>query len=127
MRKEIANIIAIAEDNLDDASILLKNHKFLGCVNRAYYAIFQAVEALLFIHEIHAKTHIGAIRKFSELYIKNSILDNKWKNIFQDAFDARQNADYDLGNEISIEKAKEIYQKADEFLEMTKEYIASNT
>lgn len=75
MKKEVTNIMAIAEDNLDDASILLKNHKFLGCVNRSYYAIFHAVEALLFIHEIHAKTHIGSIRKFSELYVKTGILD----------------------------------------------------
>ncbi len=123
MKKEIDHLIAMAEDSLDDASILLANHKLLGSVNRAYYAIFHAVEAFLFPYEIYTKTHIGAIRKFSELYIKTGLLDRKWKDIFQDAFDARQNADYDLGSAINAEKARIIYQQAEEFLKMAREYF----
>lgn len=73
--------------------------------------------------EIHTKTHEGAIRKFGEMYIKTNVLDRKWSDIFVESFEARQAADYQVGNSLTTKEAKELVDNAHAFLQMTKDYF----
>jgi uncharacterized protein (UPF0332 family) len=123
MKSFIKQYLRKAESNLRDAKFLLEMDSYDSCVNRAYYAIFHCVEAFLFLEETHPKTHEGAMRKFSELYIKTNILDKKWASIFRNTLESRQDADYDLNMEISKDVALETYESAESFLSMTKQYF----
>lgn len=123
MKQEALLYINKAEDNLKDAQLLLKNDRYDATVNRAYYAIFHCVEAFLLIENTHPKTHEGAMRKFSELYIKTNIINKQWSDIFRDTMKRRQGADYDIDSELTKELAQETYENAESFLNMTKQYF----
>ncbi len=127
MRQFIKQYLQKAESNLNDAKALLAMNSYDSAVNRAYYSIFHCVEAFLFIEKTHPKSHEGAVRKFSELYIKTNLLDKKWGDIFRDAFESRQDADYDISTEISRELAQETCENADAFLSMTKQFFDRQT
>jgi uncharacterized protein (UPF0332 family) len=122
--KEIAlQYIDAASDNMSDANLLFAHQSYKASVNRAYYCIFHCVEAFLYILDIHTKTHEGAIRKFSELYIKTGILENTWSDIFKNTFNKRQSADYDVSMTLGEKQAKDVLEQAESFLSMTKQYF----
>ncbi|MCU0390176.1 MAG: HEPN domain-containing protein [Thermoflexibacter sp.] len=115
--------IEVASDNLGDASLLFTHQSYKASVNRAYYCIFHCVEAFLYVLDVHAKTHEGVIRKFSELYIKTGILDKNWSDIFKNTFNKRQSADYDISMTLSQKEAQDVLEQAESFLGMTKQYF----
>jgi uncharacterized protein (UPF0332 family) len=93
---------------------LAGNH-ILAATNRAYYTYFYCIIALLVIEDVHAKTHQGAHGKFSELYIKTGIFPESIAVNIKDAFNLRQEADYDLDAEITIEVAAKTIEESKEF------------
>ncbi len=64
-RDEINRLMARAEDNVRDAQYLFDAERYNGVPNRSYYAIFDALNALLRLHEQYVKTHKGAKTKFN--------------------------------------------------------------
>ncbi|MCU0394185.1 MAG: HEPN domain-containing protein [Thermoflexibacter sp.] len=123
MSEEISKIIARADDFLLDAQENDKIQRYLAVVNRAYYAIFTAAQALLFQHEVFPKTHQGTMIKFNELFIKSKVIPYQYSLIFNEAFELRQNADYDFEAKVSSKEAKELLEQAESFLSMTKQYF----
>ncbi|MBK6977036.1 MAG: HEPN domain-containing protein [Cytophagaceae bacterium] len=69
-----------AIDCLSDTDIIIKNELNFASVNRAYYSVFYAISALLYSKDIFVKTHSGAISKFNELFIKESVFDLETQN-----------------------------------------------
>ncbi len=83
------------------------------------------MSALLYTKNVYAKTHRGIRTKFSELFIKEvCYFSSQISDAITMLFDYRQEADYDLDADISIEEAKIILQKATEFYKLTKEYLS---
>ena len=50
-----------SKENLEEAEVLFKNNKFKGANNRAYYAIFHAIKAILALEQIDLKKHSSVI------------------------------------------------------------------
>ncbi len=48
-----------AHDLMHDVDILIENELWNSTVNRMYYACFHIISALLIMHEIEVKTHMG--------------------------------------------------------------------
>ena len=82
-----------AYDTLNDAMILAGNGSWNSAINRAYYASFYAVSALLFSNSIEAKTHKGIRIKFIKEFIKTGIFDKNIDKLYSDLFDLRQEDD----------------------------------
>lgn len=80
-------IILKAEDYLESSKSSFRNEFFNAAVNGAYYTIYHAVQALLFVSESNTKTHNGAHAKFRELYIKTGILDKTLNTCLQRSFE----------------------------------------
>ena len=57
------------------AKILADNGFWNSAVNRLYYTIFYAVNALLLQNNIHASSHAGTRSQFTLHFIKTGILD----------------------------------------------------
>jgi uncharacterized protein (UPF0332 family) len=114
-----------AADALENAEYNLKGDFTLATANRAYYACYYCMSALLYTRNIYAKTHQGAKAKFSEIFIKElAVFTPEISDNLTLLFDYRQEADYDLDADISIEEARNILQKATEFYLLTKNYLA---
>ena len=69
--------IRTAKENLRSARILLDAQEYKGANNRAYYAIFQAINAVHAIDGTAYKRHKDAIANFNKNYIKQRCFHEK--------------------------------------------------
>lgn len=115
--------LASAGERLELSKIALENGYFNDSVNRSYYAIFNAVRALLSERNIDFKKHSAVISYFRREYIKTASFDVKFSNYIGEAFTARQYSDYADFFIASREEAEEQYQHAVEFVEAVKKYL----
>ena len=123
MNVPIEMIIARAEDTLSDATFNFEYERYEACVNRAYYAVFYCITALLEAKQIYAKTHQGSHNKFNELYLKTELMPQNLKDSLDTVFSLRQAGDYDLRIEISEIEAQAAIEHARTFLAATRVYF----
>ena len=112
-----------AADAIENARYNLKGNFFAATVNRTYYACYYCIIALLYTQSVYSKTHQGARAKFSELFIKTSIFPLEISDSITMLFDYRQEADYDLDEDITYEEAEDLINKANKIYQLAKEYF----
>lgn len=112
-----------AEVCLNDAKLLLENNSYTAAANRAYYAIFHSARAVLAIDGEDRKRHTGVISYFQEHYIKTGVFDKIYSYILQNAFEIRQEADYEDFYVLFKEEATKQVDNAEKFILRIKEYI----
>lgn len=100
----------------------LKGGFVLATANRAYYACYYCMTALLYTQDVYAKTHQGTRSKFTELFIKTGIFPLAISDSIALLFDSRQEADYDLDADITVEEAGRLIIKAKEFIFLAEKY-----
>jgi len=69
------------------------------------------------------KTHQGTKAKFTELFVKTDIFPAETSDSISMLFDYRQEADYDLDEDISYEEAATLIDKASEIYHLTNTYF----
>ena len=84
-----------AEDCLKEAKILMNANEYKGTVNRAYYAAFHSLRAVLILDGYDSKKHSGIISKFRELYLKTELFDKGISDAISSLFRVRSASDYD--------------------------------
>ena len=112
-----------AENCLNDAKLLLKNESYMAAANRAYYAIFHSARAILALDGEDRKRHSGVISYFQKHYIKTQIFEKRYSYILQNAFEIRQEADYEDFYVLSKEDVFQQISNAEEFLKGIAGYI----
>jgi len=129
--KEIATLIHY---RLEQAAMALEDAKFLldggrstqGIVNRAYYAMFYAVMALLQkLGKVPSK-HVGVISLFDTEFVLKGIFPKELSRDFHKAFEWRQVSDYKVSESLSIKKAQEYLDKAVHFVEVVQKYLLAD-
>jgi len=93
-------------------------------VNRAYYAMFYAVLALLATHKQETSRHSGAISIFDKEFVKDGTFTKDLSRWLHDAFDLRQRSDYAIEVQVTTEKAEEIFEHAGSFVSEIKAALA---
>lgn len=126
MKEEIDRFLEHAVDALDDANYLYQDGRVLALANRAYYAIFYCVCALLVSEKVHTKKHQAARAKFSELFVKTGRFDVQASKIVGNSFAARQSADYDMDSFLSDVEAQLLLDDARAFYALTTAYFDRN-
>lgn len=121
--REAYKALEKAADAIENARYNLKGDFFATTANRAYYACYYCIIALLYTQNVYSKTHQGARAKFSELFIKTSIFPIGISDSIAMLFDYRQEADYDLDEDITYEEAETLINKANEIYQLTKSYF----
>src|SRR5204862_6506377 len=89
-----------ADEALAAARLNLTTGLQRSAVNRAYYAMFYGVLALLATRQSETSRHSGAITQFDQLYVKPALLPRDFSRWLHDAFLNRQAADY--GSDLSL-------------------------
>jgi len=87
--------IQTAYNTYDAAKVLADNGFWNSTVNRLYYALFYAVNALLISNNITTKSHSSTKSQFSQYFIKTGKLDIKYGKLLSELYDWRQKGDYD--------------------------------
>ncbi len=113
-----------SKESVKAAEIMLENGMFIISMNRVYYAMFYAVQALLALHGLSFSKHGQVKGYFNRELIKTGIFPIEMGKLYNKAFEYRQKFDYvdfalpdsDLVCEY-IEKAKEFHNKIHEYIE----------
>ena len=67
---------------------------YRGAINRAYYAMFYAIQALMIKNKVKVSKHTGVIAFFDREFVKPGIIDKEFSKWLHRLFDLRQDADY---------------------------------
>src|SRR3972149_11342967 len=113
-----------AEESLDEAVFLLSGRKSpRSIINRAYYAMFYAVLALLIFEPYSSSKHSGVLSYFNRRFIKEGLLSERAGESINTAFELRQRGDYREYAELGYEQVKPYIQKAREFIAEVRNYL----
>jgi uncharacterized protein (UPF0332 family) len=121
--EDISVALDKAQDAIDSAEHSLTGGFETAAINRAYYACYYCIIALLNTKEVVPRSHQGTHAKFNELFVKSGIFSPTISKIVTLLFDYRQKADYDIYIDVSEDEARDLISKATEFLQLTKNYF----
>ncbi len=112
-----------AKEDLKAAELLYKNDSFLAANNRAYYAIFRAIRAVLALERVDFKRHKDVIGYFNHHYVKTEIFPKMISKKIGQASKVREDSDYDDEYIPNAEKTKIQIDTAREVIELVEKYI----
>lgn len=127
MKDSTQQLLINAEETLSAAQVLLNEDYLRDAVNRAYYAIFYATEALLNEKDLRFKKHGAVHGAFAQHYIKTGLFDAKYHKLVLTAFGKRMLGDYDEAVQFKSEEVKQTITEAWGFLQAAKDYLAAET
>lgn len=115
-----------AHETLREAEILLDKSALRGTVNRAYYAMFYALLALLATKQLGTSKHCGAISLFDREFVKAGIFPRELSRSLHLAFDRRQTHDYGEMTPATQQVAEETLAEARAFVSAAESYLRSS-
>jgi uncharacterized protein (UPF0332 family) len=113
-----------ADESIEAARTLLDKKLIRPSVNRAYYAMFYAVLALLAQGKKETSKHSGAIALFDRDFVKEGIFKKDYSRWLHDAFDLRQRSDYGTEYHASPEEAEITLKNAKSFVDEVKKVMS---
>lgn len=113
-----------AKEDLVDAEMSYKNSRYLNANNRAYYAIFHAIRAVLALERVDFKKHKDVLAYFNQYYIKTEIFPKIMGKKIAQARKIREDSDYDDEFEPTDEQTKMQIETAKELIKLVEEYIS---
>ncbi|MEK7729226.1 MAG: HEPN domain-containing protein [candidate division KSB1 bacterium] len=116
-------LIAVAKRNLSEMRAMFASQHYYGTVNRAYYAMFHAVSALLLRDGLRFKKHMNLISAFGRAYAKTGVVPREYHQLLNQAYETRNKADYDVDMIIDYELAELYCQKAEELVAFIEQKI----
>ena len=115
-----------AKESLDEARFLLGGGKSArSVINRAYYAMFYAVLALLVYEEFSSSKHSGVLSYFNRRFIKAGVFDKSLGLWLGKAFELRQRVDYREQVEPARDQATEVLDQADRFVKAVTAHLVA--
>ena len=122
-RKDLVNYrLQTAKENLKAARILLDAEEYKSANNRAYYAVFHAINAIHAVNGSAYKRHREAISNFNKEYVRTEIFPREIGRKISEAEEIRHASDYDDFYIASREEAERLVAVADEFIQMAEKH-----
>jgi uncharacterized protein (UPF0332 family) len=124
-KRELAlNRIKQAEESLEEAEYLLDGAKSpRSVINRAYYAMFYAVLALLIFEKFSSSKHSGVLSYFNSHFIKTGKFSKELGRAVNKAFDMRLRGDYREQVILSHEQVAPFIKLAESFINAVRNYL----
>lgn len=115
--------LAQSKENLEEAEALFQINKFKGSNNRAYYAIFHAIKAILALDQTDFKKHSSVIAYFNKEYISKNIFPRELGKRVSEARFFREKSDYVDFYIVTKEEAQMQIETAKLMIETAEKYI----
>ena len=116
----------IAEEDLEAAYLLLDAKQYRGANNRAYYSIYQTIDAVLSIEGIAFRRHKETLAYFNKHYIATEIFPREMGRQIVKAEEIRHASDYDAFYVASKDITKQQVELAKQLLSLAKMYYNNN-
>lgn len=117
--------IQTAKSDLNAARILLDAEEYKGANNRAYYAVFHAINAVHALEGNGYKRHKDAIGNFNKNYVKTKIFPREIGRKVGEVEEIRHASDYDDFYLASREETERQIAVADELIQLVETYCMS--
>lgn len=112
-----------AKEDLSAAHMLFESGSYRIANNRAYYAIFHSMRAVLVLDNFDSSKHSGVIAEFRKRYVKTEVFPKGISKMIGSAFTIRNASDYDdmflasrTDTEEQIANAEYIYNLINEYI-----------
>ena len=113
-----------AKETLETARMIFNEGKdFTSANNRAYYAIFYAIRAVLAMEEVDFKRHKDVLAYFNKEYVDKGIFPKMIGRKISQAQRIREDSDYDDDYEPSLEKTEQQINTAQELIDLVENYV----
>lgn len=122
-RKEVMLYLENADESLSAAQLSLDNDFYSAAINRAYYAIFYAANALLSTKKLARSKHSGVLAAFRQHFIKTGLLSSDLSEIYGQIMDDRHAGDYEIITATSKEDAEIDLKQAKYFVTVVREWL----
>jgi len=120
MKKEFIDLakyrLEKAQNTLSDAKKYIENATPESTVNRIYYAMFYAVNALLIVNGLSSSKHSGVRAILNRKFVNEGLIKKELGKFYSEMFDNRQEGDYKDFVEFEKEDVKIWLKKATEFI-----------
>jgi len=83
-----------ANESIKAAELMLENEMYIPAMNRIYYSMFYAVQALLILKESAFSKHGQVKGFFNKEFIKTGVFPKEFGKLFNTVFEYRQKFDY---------------------------------
>ena len=108
---------------LEAAQVMLDNDFYTSAINRAYYAIFYAANALLVTKGLSHSKHSGVISAFRKHFVKKGTIAPEYSKIYGRVMENRHESDYELeapvtkqDAQVDLNDAKKLYTVGERWL-----------
>lgn len=115
--------VASAKEALESAKILMNANFYKAANNRAYYAIFHAINAVHALNGAAYKRHKDALANFNKDYVKTEIFPRSIGRKIGQAEDIRHASDYDDFYIAVKSEVEELIDTATELIKYIEEYF----
>jgi uncharacterized protein (UPF0332 family) len=122
-RYEIELYMSHADEMLRVAEHNLAEEFYGTAVNRAYYAVFYAANALLVTQGLSRSKHSGVVAAFRQHFVKPGLIEAEYGRIYGQLMDDRHGGDYDLETTIELEQAAADVEHAQQFVARVGQYL----
>lgn len=95
-RQDLCNYrIDQAKETINVAKLCFENGHYKDAINRAYYAAFYAVKAVLTLDNIDFKRHKDVVATFNRDYVASGVYEKEIGRLLSRLQKKRENSDYD--------------------------------
>lgn len=121
--REVSLYMTNAKGMLEAAQLMLDNDFYASAVNRAYYAVFYAANALLATKRLARNKHSGVMSAFREHFVKTGFVEGEYSDIYGRLFDDRHVSDYEINNAVDDEQVYVDVDDARRFVARMEKYL----
>ena len=116
MKRSALSLRARSLRNLASAKRILDDGDYDIAISRSNYAMFYAAQAALNLKGKTYAHHSGVLQGFWEQFVKTGVLRRPLHDMFVDAFEERNESDYNEDVAKTREEAERVIAHAEEFL-----------
>ena len=122
---KIAKYFARAQQAVETDRLVMNHEDYITAVNRAYYAIFYAANALLSTKGLERSKHSGVVAAFRQHFVKTGLIEPEYSDTYGQSMDERHNADYELET-LNYETASENLENAARFVDRIERFLGEH-
>ena len=120
---EVDLYIEHAHEMLNVAAHNLADGFYGSAINRAYYAVFYATNALLTTQGISRSKHSGVIAAFRQHFVKTGLIEAEYSDVYGRVMENRHVSDYELGLPVDLQVVEEDLRDARRFVERVEKHL----
>ena len=122
-RQTVKTYLDAANEALAGGQFNFDGGYYAIAVNRAYYAVFYAANALLATKGLARGKHSGTISAFRQSFVTPDLIEPEYSAIYGSLMDDRHISDYDMDTSIEPERAASDVEGARKFAARIETYL----